>query len=85
MQAGTLVERRLQQRKWKWVVHGSPKHQNLTSITPTQHDDSSDQTPISLFFSTSSGSLFEYHIRKQIGESNYIHIINKGKTNLKIP
>ncbi|KAK4276277.1 hypothetical protein QN277_019242 [Acacia crassicarpa] len=65
--AGTLVERRLQQRKWKWVVHGSPKHQNLTSITPALQYESSDQTPISLFFSTSSGSVFEYHIRKQTG------------------
>ncbi|XP_054820016.1 uncharacterized protein LOC129319007 isoform X2 [Prosopis cineraria] len=65
--AGTLVERRLQQRKWKWVVHGSPKHQNLTSITPALQDESSDQTSISLFFSTSSGSVFEYRVQKESG------------------
>ncbi|XP_028798755.1 uncharacterized protein LOC114754157 isoform X2 [Neltuma alba] len=65
--AGTLVERRLQQRKWKWVVHGSPRHQNLTSIIPALQDESSDQRSISLFFITSSGFVFEYHIRKQAG------------------
>ncbi|KAF7827288.1 uncharacterized protein G2W53_018452 [Senna tora] len=63
---GTLVERRLHQRKWKWVVHGSPKHQNLTSITPALQDESSE-TSISLFFSTSTGSVFEYRFPKQLG------------------
>ncbi|XP_027360491.1 uncharacterized protein LOC113868792 isoform X2 [Abrus precatorius] len=36
---GTLVERRLHQRKWKWIVHGSPHHQTLTSITPALQDE----------------------------------------------
>ncbi|XP_057456758.1 uncharacterized protein LOC130747755 isoform X2 [Lotus japonicus] len=63
---GALVERRLHQRKWKWVVHGRPQHQTLTSITPALLDESSESF-ISLFFTTSSGSVFEYHIPKQSG------------------
>ncbi|XP_020214926.1 uncharacterized protein LOC109798904 isoform X2 [Cajanus cajan] len=63
---GTLVERRLHQRKWKWVVHGSPEHQNLTSTTPALQDESSE-TFISLFFTTSAGSVFEYQMPKQLG------------------
>ncbi|XP_012572687.1 uncharacterized protein [Cicer arietinum] len=63
---GTLVERRLHQRKWKWIDHGSPPHQNLTSITPSLRDESSE-TSISLLFTTSTGSVFEYQIPKQLG------------------
>ncbi|KAE9616402.1 hypothetical protein Lalb_Chr03g0024521 [Lupinus albus] len=63
---GTLVERRLHQRKWKWVVHGSPPHQNLTSITPILQDESSEAF-ISLFFTSSAGSVFEYQMPKQLG------------------
>ncbi|XP_061359637.1 uncharacterized protein LOC133303696 isoform X2 [Gastrolobium bilobum] len=63
---GTLVERRLHQRKWKWVIHGSPRHQTLSSITPALQDDSSE-TSISLFFTTSAGSVFEYQMPKQLG------------------
>lgn len=67
IQEGTLVERRLHQRKWKWVVHGSPLHQNLTSITPALQDESSENF-ISLFFTTSAGSVFEYQMPKQLGQ-----------------
>ncbi|KAG4979324.1 hypothetical protein JHK84_032902 [Glycine max] len=63
---GTLVERRLHQRKWKWVVHGSPEHQTLTSITPPLQDESWE-TFISLFFTSSAGSVFEYQMPKQLG------------------
>ncbi|CAJ2679762.1 unnamed protein product [Trifolium pratense] len=70
---GTLVERRLHQRKWKWIVHGSPPHQNLTSITPSMRDDQSSETSISLFFTTSVGSVFEYQIPKQLGEAWISH------------
>ncbi|XP_062017007.1 uncharacterized protein LOC133733389 isoform X1 [Rosa rugosa] len=63
---GKLVERRLHQRKWKWVVFGSPKDQHLTSITPVLHDDSYEKK-FSLFFTTSNGSVFEYQISKQSG------------------
>ncbi|WJX51057.1 hypothetical protein P8452_37287 [Trifolium repens] len=67
---GTLVERRLHQRKWKWIVHGSPPHQNLTSITPPSlSNDQSSDTSISLFFTTSVGSVYEYQIPKQLGTS----------------
>ncbi|RDX95853.1 hypothetical protein CR513_21568, partial [Mucuna pruriens] len=64
---GTLVERRLHRRKWKWLVHGRPQDQNLTSITPVLQDESSETTSISLFFTTSYGSVFEYRIPKQLG------------------
>ncbi|KAL5182015.1 hypothetical protein HKD37_01G002787 [Glycine soja] len=64
---GTLVERKLHQRKWKWVVHGRPQDQNLTCITPALQDESSETSSISLFFTTSFGSVFEYQIVKQLG------------------
>ncbi|CAN1799842.1 hypothetical protein LINPERHAP1_LOCUS22274, partial [Linum perenne] len=38
--AGKLVERRLHQRRWKWITHVSPKDHNLTSITQSQQDES---------------------------------------------
>lgn len=69
VQEGTLVERRLHQRKWKWVVHGSPEHQTLTSITPPLQDESWE-TFISLFFTSSAGSVFEYQMPKQLGQSS---------------
>uniref|UniRef100_A0A2N9H8W0 Uncharacterized protein n=1 Tax=Fagus sylvatica TaxID=28930 RepID=A0A2N9H8W0_FAGSY len=63
---GSLVERRLHQRKWKWVVHGSPKDQHLTSITPILQDELNEKF-ISMFLTTSSGSIYEYRIPKQTG------------------
>ncbi|PON59094.1 hypothetical protein PanWU01x14_162130 [Parasponia andersonii] len=63
---GNLVERRLNQRKWKWVVHGSPKDQHLTSVTQALPDDLNDKL-VSLFLTTSSGSVFEYRILKKGG------------------
>ncbi|KAM3741212.1 hypothetical protein ACB098_08G158500 [Castanea mollissima] len=63
---GSLVERRLNQRKWKWVVHGSPKGQHLTCITPVLQDELNDKF-FSLFLTTSSGSIYEYRIPKQSG------------------
>ena len=66
-QGGKLVERRLNQRKWKWIVHGSPKDHQLTSITPGLQDETNEKF-LSLFFTTSSGSVFEYRISKQSGE-----------------
>ncbi|XP_048324464.2 uncharacterized protein LOC107412443 isoform X2 [Ziziphus jujuba] len=65
---GNLVERRLHQRKWKWVVHGSPKGQHLTSITQVLPDDLNEKF-FSLFVTTSSGSVSEYRISKQAGIS----------------
>lgn len=70
MQEGTLVERKLHQRKWKWVVHGRPQDQNLTCITPALQDESSETSSTSLFFTTSLGSVFEYRIPKQLGQSS---------------
>jgi hypothetical protein len=67
IQGGKLVERRLNQRKWKWIVHGSPKDHKLTSITPVVQDETNEKF-LSLFFTTSSGSVFEYRILKQSGE-----------------
>ncbi|KAK7406030.1 hypothetical protein VNO78_07645 [Psophocarpus tetragonolobus] len=64
---GILVERRLHQRKWRWLIHGRPQDQSLTSITPALQDESSETSSISLFFTTSYGSVFEYQIPKQLG------------------
>ncbi|XP_068661787.1 uncharacterized protein [Aristolochia californica] len=49
---GYLVERRLHQRKWKWIVHEALKGQNLTAITQSDLDEKD----FSLFFTTASGS-----------------------------
>ncbi|KAJ9139655.1 hypothetical protein P3X46_030368 [Hevea brasiliensis] len=62
---GKLVERRLHQRKWKWIIHGSPKDCQLTSITPVLQDESNEN--FSLFFTTSTGSIFEYRTQKYSG------------------
>lgn len=62
---GKLVERRLHQRKWKWIIHGSWKDQQLTSITPVLQDESNEN--FSLFFTTSAGSIFEYRIPRHSG------------------
>jgi len=67
IQGGKLVERRLNQRKWKWIVHGSPKDHKLTSITPVVQDETNEKF-LSLFFTSSAGSVFEYRILKQSGE-----------------
>ncbi|WCJ36867.1 hypothetical protein M5689_018039 [Euphorbia peplus] len=63
--AGKLVERRLYQRKWKWIVHGSLKEHQLTSITPSIQDESNEN--FSLFFTTSTGSILEYRMSKPSG------------------
>ncbi|XP_043813810.1 uncharacterized protein LOC110617993 isoform X2 [Manihot esculenta] len=64
-EVGKLVERRLHQRKWKWIIHGSPKDHELTSITPVLQDESNEN--FSLFFTTSTGSIFEFRTPKNSG------------------
>ncbi|XP_057953208.1 uncharacterized protein LOC131147699 isoform X2 [Malania oleifera] len=81
---GNLVERRLHQRKWKWIIHGSPKDHHLTSITPVSQDI--NENSYSLFFSTATGSIFEYQIPKSSGSAqenqiqerwvNHMHPLN---------
>ncbi|XVF04760.1 hypothetical protein REPUB_Repub05bG0112900 [Reevesia pubescens] len=63
---GKLVERRLHQRKWKWITHGRPEDHHLTSITPLQEDEPNERF-FSLFLTTSTGSVFEYRIPKHSG------------------
>ncbi|KAL9143179.1 hypothetical protein ABFS82_14G219300 [Erythranthe guttata] len=65
---GELIERRMHQRKWKWVVHGNPKGHRLTSITCIQQDET-NENPNSLFVTTAAGFVFEYHIQKYPGNS----------------
>lgn len=72
MQEGSLVERRFHQRKWKWVAHGRPQDQNLTSITPALQDESAETSSTSLFFTTSYGFVFEYRIPKQLGQPSHL-------------
>lgn len=70
---GNLVERRLHQRKWKWVIHGSPRDENLTSMTLVTLDETYTH-PFSLFLTTVSGSVFEYNISKQQGNAQVKHV-----------
>ncbi|KAL4282686.1 hypothetical protein GQ457_16G006740 [Hibiscus cannabinus] len=82
---GKLVERRLHQRKWKWINHGSPEDQHLTSITP-QLEDEPNERFVSLFLTTSTGSVFEYRIPNHSGTAqenqisvawlNHMHPLN---------
>ncbi|CAM0880921.1 unnamed protein product [Alopecurus aequalis] len=64
---GLLVERRLHRRKWKWDKHGAPNGQRLSSITEVQKDESNDAT--SMFFTTTTGKVFEYQFPKYTGGS----------------
>lgn len=66
--AGTLVERRLHQRKWKWIFHGNPDKQLLTSIIPVPHE-STNENSFSLYITTASGSILEYHVTKKSGSN----------------
>ncbi|KAG8370992.1 hypothetical protein BUALT_Bualt13G0040800 [Buddleja alternifolia] len=65
---GELFERRLHQRKWKWVVHGFPNGHTLTSITCVCQDEHNENSN-SLFLTTAAGFVFEYHIQKYPGSS----------------
>ncbi|PIN13388.1 hypothetical protein CDL12_13989 [Handroanthus impetiginosus] len=65
---GDLIERRLHQRKWKWVVHGSPKGHILTSITCINQDESNENSN-ALFLTTAAGFVYEYLIQKNPGSS----------------
>lgn len=66
--AGKLVERRLNQRKWKWIVHGGSENELLTSITSVQQNEPSEK--YSVFLTTASGLILEYQIMKQAGVAN---------------
>ncbi|KAL3850145.1 hypothetical protein ACJIZ3_012027 [Penstemon smallii] len=72
---GELVERRLNQRKWRWVVHGNPKDHLLTSIACVSQDEL-NENPNSLFLTTATGFVFEYQIPKyedQETEKNWLN------------
>ncbi|KAK8452015.1 hypothetical protein SEVIR_5G040800v4 [Setaria viridis] len=69
---GLLVERRLHRRKWKWDKHGAPMGHRLSSVAEVQQDELNDAT--SLFFTTTTGKIFEYQVPKYTGgaQSNKI-------------
>ncbi|XP_062208496.1 uncharacterized protein LOC133909986 [Phragmites australis] len=69
---GLLVERRLHRRKWKWDKQGAPVGHRLSSITEVQQDELNDAT--SMFFTTTTGNIFEYQFQKYTGgaQSNKI-------------
>ncbi|KAK9022039.1 hypothetical protein V6N11_002335 [Hibiscus sabdariffa] len=79
---GKLVERRLHQRKWKWLTHGSPEEHRLTSITPMLEDESNEG---SLFLTTSTGSVFEYKIPKHSGTAQESQIPEAWKNHMHPP
>ncbi|XP_072997004.1 uncharacterized protein [Typha latifolia] len=63
---GFLVERRLHRRKWKWIAHGAPKDHRLSSITPVHHNELNEKI-LTMFFTTTTGCIFEYHLPKHSG------------------
>lgn len=66
--SGELIERRLHQRKWKWVVHGNPKGHLLTSITCNHNSNS-------LLVTAAAGFVFEYQAvnnQEQEGEEKWV-------------
>ncbi|WOL16364.1 hypothetical protein Cni_G25151 [Canna indica] len=67
---GILVERRLHKRKWKWLVHGAPKGFHLSAITTVQQSELNENI-YSLFFTTTTGYVFEYQLPKHPGGSNW--------------
>nr|XP_027078710.1 uncharacterized protein LOC113701978 isoform X1 [Coffea arabica] len=71
---GDLVERQFQQRKWKWVPHGSPKDHFLTSITCNPQDEPNENLH-TMFLTTAAGLVFEYRIPKQSGASQENQIL----------
>ncbi|KAJ0084157.1 hypothetical protein Patl1_29541 [Pistacia atlantica] len=81
---GKLVERRIQQRKWKWIVHGSPKDHHLTSITPVLQDESNENF-FPLFFTTSVGTVFEYRISKHSGTAQEKQILEGWTSHMHPP
>lgn len=73
-EGGDLVERRLHQRKWRWIFHGSPKDHHLTSITSVSQDEL-NEVSYSLFFTTATGHVFEYRVPKHSGPAQKDQII----------
>ncbi|KAL3620373.1 hypothetical protein CASFOL_035285 [Castilleja foliolosa] len=65
---GELIERRLNQRKWKWVVHGNPKGHVLTSITCISQDKANENSN-SLFVTTAAGFVFQFRIQQNRGNT----------------
>ncbi|OIT22804.1 PREDICTED: uncharacterized protein LOC109217097 isoform X1 [Nicotiana attenuata] len=63
---GYLIERRLQQRKWKWIDHGNPKDHILSSITCLSEVNLAENAN-SLFLTTAAGYIFEYRIPDHSG------------------
>lgn len=63
---GNLIERRLTQRKWKWVVHEVPEDEYLSSITTLLHDESNEKFSSS-FFTSVSGNVWEYKVPRYTG------------------
>ncbi|XP_031388063.1 uncharacterized protein LOC116201097 isoform X2 [Punica granatum] len=70
---GNLIERRLHQQKWRWIVYESPKDQNLSSIASVQQDESVENF-YSLFFTTTTGDILEYRKPKH-SEMSDNHIL----------
>ncbi|XP_059665324.1 uncharacterized protein LOC132311439 [Cornus florida] len=81
---GNLVERRLHQRKWKWIVHGSPKNHHLTSITPVWQEELNEKS-YSIFFTTASGTVFEYRVAKHSGTNQENQILENWASHMHPP
>ncbi|KAA8549789.1 hypothetical protein F0562_001473 [Nyssa sinensis] len=81
---GNLVERRLHQRKWKWIIQGSPKNHHLTSITPVSQEELNEKS-YSLFLTTASGTVFEYRTSKHSGTTQENQILENWVNHMHPP
>ncbi|CAI9106276.1 OLC1v1005397C1 [Oldenlandia corymbosa var. corymbosa] len=70
---GNLVERQLLHRKWKWISHGRPKDNVLTSITCACQTELNENLN-TMFLTTEAGCVFEYRIPRLTGTSQDKHV-----------
>ncbi|GLJ51702.1 hypothetical protein SUGI_1098840 [Cryptomeria japonica] len=64
---GLLLERQLYQRKWKWLIHASPKGLSFSALGPILVNETSGTKTFSLFLTTTIGSAYEYQFPKLSG------------------
>ncbi|KAH9295138.1 hypothetical protein KI387_038726, partial [Taxus chinensis] len=64
---GFLLERQLYQRKWKWLIHASPKGLSFSALGPILVNETFGTKIFSLFLTTTIGSAYEYQLPKLSG------------------
>ncbi|KAJ6808827.1 uncharacterized protein M6B38_165810 [Iris pallida] len=64
---GSLIERQLNKRKWKWRLHRAHKGHYFSAITPVPLNDINEKNA-SLFLTTTKGFVYEYQLPKYSGK-----------------